>query len=136
MMNRLPDAELAIMKIIWAYSNKTDKNAGITSAQISQKLEGKKDWAATTVLNFLSRLADRGFLNVHKSGKTNIYTPIIDENAYLQLESKSFLERLHGNSFTSLVTALYNGKTISEDDLAELKNFINEKANERAGDSP
>ena len=71
--SRLPDAELEIMKIIWKCGGSA------TSAHIAQKLEGKKDWAITTVLNFLARLVDRGFLTVHRSGKVNIYTPVVGE---------------------------------------------------------
>lgn len=119
---RLPDAELDIMKIIWAGDGET------TSAYIMEKLEGKKDWAVTTVLNFLARLVDRGFLTSRRSGKTNIYTPIIGETEYLESESKSFLERLHGNSITSLVASLYGGESISRDDLDELRRYIDEKA--------
>ena len=126
-ISRLPDAELEIMKIIWRNNDET------TSAQIVDALAGKKDWAVTTVLNFLSRLVDRGFISVRRKGKINIYTPVIDENAYLEVESKSFLKRLHGNSFKSLVASLYGGSEISQDDLAELKSFINERADERVG---
>jgi len=122
---RLPDAELEIMKVIWKCEGET------TSAYISHELEGKKDWAQTTILNFLARLVDRGFLSVHRSGKTNIYTPIICEENYLESESKSFLERLHGNSLKSLVASLYNGYSISKDDLDELKHYIDEKAGEK-----
>lgn len=121
---RLPDAELEIMKIIWAGSGDA------TSAYIVEKLEGKKDWAVTTVLNFLARLADRGFLSVRRSGKTNVYTPIISEDDYLKSESRSFLERLHGNSLKNLVASLYDGKAISRNDLEELKRYIDDKAGE------
>jgi len=120
--SRLPDAELEIMKIIWKCGGSA------TSAQITQKLEGKKDWAVTTVLNFLARLVDRGFLSAHRSGKINIYEPIVGEEEYLESESRSFLERLHGNSLKSLVASLYSGDAISRDDLEELKRYIDEKA--------
>ena len=119
---KLPDAELEIMKIIWQSGGET------TSAYVAQMLEGKKDWAVTTILNFLARLVDRGFLTVRKSGKINIYTSIVDENAYLESESKSFLQRLHRNSVKNLVASLYNGDAISQSDLEELKRFIEEKA--------
>ena len=124
---RLPDAELEIMKTVW----KNDETE-TTSAYILEKLEGKKDWAVTTVLSFLARLAERGFLSVRRSGKTNYYTPLIDEKTYLERESKSFLERLHGNSLKSLVTSLYSDDAISLEDLEELQSFINEKAGERS----
>ena len=123
-ISRLPDAELEIMKIIW------NCGGNATSFQISQKLEGKKEWAVTTVLNFLARMVDRGFLTVHRSGKVNTYTAIVDEQEYLEMESRSFLERFHGNSLKSLMAALYSGEVISHDDIEELKRFIDEKTDE------
>jgi predicted transcriptional regulator len=121
-ISRLPDAELEIMKIIWKCGGSA------TSFQISQELEGKREWAVTTVLNFLARMVDRGFLTVQRSGKVNIYTSIVDENEYLEMESKSFFERFHGNSLKSLIAALYSGEAISREDAEEFKRFIDEKA--------
>jgi predicted transcriptional regulator len=73
-------------------------------------------------------LADRGFLTVRRSGKTNFYAAQVNEEDYLRLESKSFLERLHGNSFKSLVASLYGGEAVTKDDLLELQSFIDEQA--------
>jgi predicted transcriptional regulator len=127
-ISRLPDAELEIMKIIWKCGGSA------TSFQISQELEGKKEWAVTTVLNFLARMVNRGFLTVQRSGKVNTYTSAVDEQEYLEMESRSFLKRLHGNSLKSLIAALYGGETISRDDVEELKRFIEEKAGEEKAD--
>jgi len=114
------------MKIVWRINS-----SDVTSAQITKELEGKKEWAVTTVLNFLSRLVDRGFLSVRRNGKTNIYTPLIDEDMYLKKETKSFLERLHGNSLKSLVASLYEGEAVTKKDLAELSSYIDEYATDK-----
>jgi predicted transcriptional regulator len=124
-ISRLPDAELEVMQIIWECP---DAESGVTSAYIMQKLEGKRNWVVTTVLNFLARLVERGFLTAKRSGKINRYTPLIQEEDYLKSESKSFLERLHGNSLKSLVASLYGGKAVSLQDLKELRQFIEERA--------
>jgi len=121
---RLPDAELEVMQVIWGIGGE------MTSAQIIEQLKDKKPWAKTTILNFLIRLTERGFVATHKQGKSNIYRSLIDEEAYLATESASFLQRVHGNSITSLVTALYGGKSISNNDLDELQQFINDRAGE------
>lgn len=120
-IKRLPDAELKIMKIIW------EAESGVTSSYIMEKLKGEETWGQTTILNFLSRLVDRGFLKREKEGKSNLYTPIIEEEVYLESESKSFLERLHGNSIRSLISALYKGDALKKGDLEELQAFIEEK---------
>ena len=115
---RLPDAELMIMNIIWRAKGE------ITSAEIAEKLEGQKEWGLTTILTLLSRLGDRKFVAMRKRGRVNIYKPLVEEAEYVKKESKSFLSRLHGNSVTSLIASLYDGDAITENDLNELKAFI------------
>ena len=117
-MKKLPDSELEIMMIIW------DAKEKVTSDYIMDRIN--KDWLKTTVLNFLTRLCDRGFLKCHKEGRFNIYESQVDKEDYLQRESKSFLKKLHHNSLTSLIATLYDGNSISKDDLEELKKFIEE----------
>lgn len=121
-IKRLPDSELEIMMIIW------EAKEPVPSAYLMEKLEGEKEWATTTVLNFLARLVDRGFLKVEKHGRINIYSPLIAEKDYIEIESRSFLERLHKSSLKSFVAALYDGSTISSKDAEELKNYIDELA--------
>ena len=118
MLKRLPDSELEIMMIIW------DAKEPVTSAFVSERLKYKKEWKITSVLTFLARLVDKGFLSSTREGKVNIYIPLIDEQEYLENESKSILEKLYGNSLTNFVTALYKSKAISEEDITELRLFI------------
>lgn len=117
---KIPDGELEVMMVVW------EAKEGVTSDYILEKLEGKKTWGRTTVLKFLSRLTERGFLEFKKQGKFNVYSPLIEEKEYLQKESKSFLEKMYNNSVKNLVATLYNSKSISEEDFAELKKFIEE----------
>lgn len=118
---KIPDAELEIMMIIW------DSNGSVTSEDIMKKLDGKKTWKRTTVLKFLSRLTERGFLSLEKKSKTNVYCPLIKQDEYLEYECKNFLERICQNSVKKLVATLYSSKSISEDDLAELRQFIDKE---------
>jgi predicted transcriptional regulator len=119
-IKRLPDSELEIMLIIW------EAKEPVSSAYLMEKLQGEKDWANTTVLNFLARLAERGFLKVEKQGRINIYSPLIAEKDYIELESRSFLERMHKSSLKSFVAALYDGRTLSSQDAEELKRYIDD----------
>lgn len=116
-IRRLPESELEIMLAIW------QADAPVTSAYVAEKMTHHK-WANTTILNFLARLVDKGFLRRERQGKNNLYTPIIQEEAYLRQESRSFLQRLYGNSVKNMVAALYHDRTISQDDLQELREFL------------
>jgi predicted transcriptional regulator len=121
-IKRLPDSELEIMLIIW------EAKGSVSSAYLMEKLQGEKEWANTTVLNFLARLVERGFLKVEKQGRINIYSPLIAEKDYVEIESRSFLERMHKSSLKSFVAALYDGRRLSREYAEELKRYIDELA--------
>ena len=120
-MKKLPDSELELMMIIW-HAQKP-----ITRMEIEEGLPDDRKISATAILSFLTRLEERGFLEIEKRGKLNVYTPIIKESEYTRKESKSILQKMYHNSVKSFMTALYDGDNLSEDDIKELQNFIDEK---------
>lgn len=117
-MKRLPDSELKLMMIIW------DAGEPVASPYILDKLAGDKNWAKTTVLNFLARLVDREFLKTEKRGRFHYFTPLVSKEDYQKMESLSFLERVHQNSLKSLISAMHEVEdTISADELQELAQY-------------
>ena len=120
-MKKLPDSELELMMIIW-HAKKP-----ITRMEIEEELPDDRKLSATAILSFLTRLEERGFLEIEKRGKLNVYTPIIKESDYMKKESKSILQKMYHNSIKSFVTALYDGENLSEEDIKELQSFIDEK---------
>lgn len=115
-LKRLPDAELEVMRIIW------DANGPVTSAYVQE--QALQDWKATSVLTFLSRLTEKGFISCQKQRKTNLYTPLVEKETYLQQESTSFLDRLYDGSVKDLVVSLARAGAVSEKDLQELRHFL------------
>ena len=115
---RLPDTELEIMKVIWA------NPSPISTNDIKEILERERPWNIAPLQTLLNRLIERGFLLSGKDGKRKTYVPLVDEESYLAMENKSFLERLNNNSVTKLVASLYNSNSITEDDLEDLRRFI------------
>lgn len=113
---RLPDAELEVMQAVWSLE------PPVTAAQVQQNVPS--DWKATSVLTFLSRLCDKGFLSCEKEGRQNLYTPLVTREAYLQRESRSFVERLCGGSVKNLVASLSDAGALTENDLDELRAFL------------
>lgn len=117
-IKRLPDAELEIMLVIWK------AETPVNSSYILDQLQDKRRWGLATLMTVLARLSEKRFLICKKQGRNNLYYAAIGENEYKESEGKSILEKLYGNSFKSLVTSLYNGKAISKNDLAELRDFL------------
>jgi BlaI family penicillinase repressor len=77
-------------------------------------------------MTILARLADKGFVYCDRSTRTNYYSALISEQDYKAKESRSFLERLYGNSLQNLVTSLYDSNTIDDHDLSNLRKLIEE----------
>jgi len=57
----------------------------------------------------------------------NYYRALIKEQDYMNKESKSILEKMYNNSIKNFITALYDGNNLSDKDMIELQEFINEK---------
>lgn len=119
-IKRLSNAELEIMLIIWK------AGTPVNSSYVLERLQSQRKWALATLMTVLARLTEKGFLVCEKQGRNNLYYAVIGEDEYKEKEGKSILEKLYGNSFKNLVTSLYNGKAIDEDDLAELRRFLDQ----------
>lgn len=124
-MKRLPDSELELMMIIW------DAGRGITRNEIEERLPQDRRLSATTILSFLSRLQEKGFVCVRKEGRNNVYEPLIRKEDYLRQESRSIWKRLYQNSVGNFMTALCQEDELTERDLDELQEFLDRKRKER-----
>ena len=89
--------------------------------------EGVNDWTQQTIQTLLNRLIVKEFISKENRGKGYIYTPLISENDYISYESKMFLEKLHGNSVTSLMRALFDRNKMSDEDISKLEEMFKEK---------
>ncbi|MCW6653481.1 BlaI/MecI/CopY family transcriptional regulator [Aerococcaceae bacterium NML191292] len=119
-IKRLPDAEFSVMKAIWS------SQSPVGTHTITEKLKTGTSWKPQTLLTMLTRLTEKGFLVSERKGRERLYTPIITENEYLQIETGDFLKRYEGNSIGSLVKTLCASQELSAEDLDELRNLLKE----------
>jgi len=120
-IKRLPDTEFELMRIIWRH------NPPVTTAEIIKELGDNVNWKPQTVLTMLVRLIEKGFLSSERVGKERNYTPLIPEAEYMNVETGEFMFRYRGNSAGSLVKAMYDGRDLTDEELAELKKWLKEK---------
>lgn len=117
-MTKITKAEMELMRIIWATAEP------VTSGGLLERLPAGNEWKPTTVLTFLSRLAEKGLLTVEKRGKTNLYAAAVTEEAYRAQETACFLEDVHGGSVKSLIAALYDADGLTPTELDELRSWL------------
>ncbi|HIT69697.1 MAG TPA: BlaI/MecI/CopY family transcriptional regulator [Candidatus Aphodomonas merdavium] len=116
---RLPDAEFAVMEIIW------ELPAPVTIGQVREKLSEEKSWKLQTLVTLFGRLTERGFLRVDekKRGREHLFYPTLTREEYLRMEMESFLGRYRQRRLPSLLAA-FAGEQLTEKDLDELADFI------------
>lgn len=115
---RLPDTEFEIMDYIWSLT------PPVTTSMVMDKLGLEKGWKIQTVVTLFGRLTERGFLRVERgSGRERAFYPLISREEYLRMETETFVQRYHKNSFSSLLAAL-SADRLSEDDLDELSQWL------------
>lgn len=119
-IKRLPDAELEVMKAVWA------AREPVTRAQLEQLLGSKKQWAPTTILAMLTRLEQKGFLEREKQGRAYRIRPLVSQEEYIQVESQSALGRMFGGSAKNLIAALHQCHELSRQEVQELADYLEE----------
>ena len=119
-MKRLGDAELEIMLAVWG------AGGPVQSGFVHDCLRGSRDWALPAVITAMNRLVEKGFLSCEKRGRSNWYAAEVSEGAYKAAEGRGVIDRLYGSSFTGMVAALYDGRAIGKEDLAELRQYLDD----------
>ena len=117
---RLPEAEFAVMKVIWASSE------SVTSAEIMEKIGAERNWKPQTLLTLLSRLTERGFIEARPGkGREKLFAALISRDEYLARETSTFMDEVHGRSISSLLAAL-NREKLTENDMSELQSWFDQ----------
>ena len=63
----------------------------MTSAQVKEKMRGKRDWALSSLMTALERLCAKGFVVCDRSTRTNLYAPLVSEERYRAGEGAGML---------------------------------------------
>ena len=119
-IKKLGDAELDIMEVLWSSSEP------LTSGYILDRIRPIRDWALSTLMATLSRLAEKGFVYCDRTTRTNFYSAIITAEEYRRSEGTSFIRKIYGGSVKKLVANLYDCHELSDNDIAELRAYLDE----------
>ena len=126
MVQQVSDAELQLMKIIWA------KGGTALYAEIMEELTVTGNtWQKNTIITLLSRLVDKGLIKTNKIGRRNEYTAIVSQEDYQANQAKKLLDKLYAGNARGLVATLIQSDMLTSEDFEELKKYWEgRKANE------
>ncbi|MCC3689480.1 BlaI/MecI/CopY family transcriptional regulator [Bacillus cereus group sp. Bc015] len=119
---RISEAELEVMKVLW------NATSPLTANEINQELEEKSDWSPKTVRTLINRLSKKKAISSYQEkGKVYTYAPLISQESYLQIETKSFLKRFYGVALKPLLVNFIKEEKLSAEDIYELKQILDNK---------
>ncbi len=123
MFKKLSDTELEIMNVIW------EQDEPKTFAWILEffNVHCDKNWKRQTLSTYMTKLVGRKLLSVKSVGKSTEYTSIVSRQEYEAMQAQGVLNNLYNGSLRNFLTALNQGKAVSEEDVQDLKKWIPEQ---------
>lgn len=118
---KLPDAEYDVMQAIW------EGQPPVNTAYLMEKVGNGRKWKAPTLISFLVRLEERGYVTSFKKGKERYYEPVADRDTYVKGITRLFVDQYHGGSFVRLMDSLFSDRSLSENDIDDLLQWLKTK---------
>ncbi|ACA87996.1 BlaI/MecI/CopY family transcriptional regulator [Shewanella woodyi] len=116
-MKEISNSELAVLNLLW-------HSSPMSSSEVVAQLNKSKQWHEKTVKTLLNRLVKKEAVGFEKQGRSYLYHPLIDQGEFQLKESQSFIERVFSGKLTPLVAGFAKENKLSSDDIAELKQLI------------
>ena len=120
-IRRLPDAELEVMQAIWACE------PPVARTDINEILKDTHPMALTTLLTVLTRLSEKGFIQIQKDGRSARYVPLIARQDYLAQQSRCFVQKVCRGNLSAFAAALCDSG-LTKEELALLRELLERNA--------
>ena len=119
-MADVSDAELDVMKVLWAGGPGTVR-------ELETRLpKRRRTWAYNTVLTLLSRLCEKGFAAADKTGAAHVFRSIVSRDQMLRLGLTDLADRVCDGTSSPLLHALVQGRQLTPQDIVELRRMLDE----------
>jgi predicted transcriptional regulator len=117
----LTEVELELMGILWRIGQGTVRD-------VMAALPKQRDLAYTSVSTVLRILEQKGFVRVlSASGRSHVYAPTVAKPQYESRNLRHLVGRLFEGNPASLVRRLVDTTPLSEDDLRDLRDLLDER---------
>ena len=125
-MKRLPrisESEWLVMCVLWSRSP-------LAANEIFEHLAPKTKWKPKTVKTLIDRLTRKGAVRFEKEGRRYKYYPAVGRDECVATERRSFVRRIYGGITKPMLAAFLEDAELSAKDIAELKEILEQKAEE------
>ena len=123
-LGRLSDVEMEVMQAVWGITTP------VTVAQLRVIFQDSKGWKTSTIATMLDRIIAKGFLCKEMKGKAYYYNILATFEDYQRQEGRNILSHLYGGSIVNFVSALTGDGNMSQEDVAELREWFRNSVDE------
>lgn len=116
----LTEVELEMMNILWKLGRGNVN-------QILEALSEDRKLAYTSVSTIVRILEQKGYVKPIKDGRGHIYEPLIAKEIYEEMSIKHLVNHVFEGAPSSMIKRLIDTKSLSKEELRELKQLLNEK---------
>jgi BlaI family penicillinase repressor len=117
----LTEAEWEIMRVVW-------EKEPCAAGTVQEALAKSRDWAYATVKITMDRMVRKGFLEINKIRNLQLFHSCISQVEARRSELRKMLKRGFGGALTPLLKFLIEHEGLSEEEAAELREFVTRAA--------
>lgn len=117
---KLSETEYEIMEVLW--KSETPLSAAQLASYFAEHYS--KEWKASTLATFLSRLTQKGVITSKREGRVPYYWPIKTKKEYERDGAQGILDSLYDGSIKNFFAALYGGSSMSEEERNSLREWL------------
>lgn len=118
----LTNCEKLIMKVVWEAEG--DISTPDTIEQL--KVRFGKDYARTTVVTFVQRLIEKGYVTTYRKGRISYIHPVQSKKEYQGRLLRDTMNFWFDGNQEELVSALCRAKKFSKTEIEEIQSVLKE----------
>lgn len=122
----LTEVELEFMNELWAI-----QEGGVRD--VLSRLPAERNLAYTSGATILRILENKGFVTSHKDGKSLVYRPLLEKDAYQSRSLQDLSMKLFDNTPASLVARLVNDDALTEEALGQIRAIVDRRLKNDSG---
>lgn len=118
-LGELAASELEVLKVLWDVGPSTVRDV------LAHLQDRGRRLAYTTVLTFLSRLEQKGYVTSNKSETAYVYKAKVSRERVSRSRVRSLIHDLYDGAAGALVLQLMQDERLSPEELGELQSLLN-----------
>ena len=117
---KLGEVEMRFANIIW-------ENEPLRSGELVKLSLAELSWKKSTTYSILLKLCEKGIFQ----NENSVVTSLVSKEEYISMQSEKFVDETFSGSLPKFLTAFALRKKLSDNEIEEVRKFIEEQLNDK-----